>query len=176
MWKSEMWSFLAQRSPFMGSRLIRRLSSCLTKSDWQHLAFPHGKSLIHLAYYGSTAEAEAALEIMHRTIFLNYANNPWQADDFRLSRAGIRDIARRMSFELLAFEQGVTRCCNVIVTLLGLKKFRRNDKLAKLDRFLIQQLLAVEIWTTRTNVIWHPTGHLQRLVDHLNRVVKIMFK
>lgn len=148
----------------------------MKQDEWQHLTIPHGKSLIHLAYYGSASEAEAAIEIIERTTFLNYVTNTWQVSDFRLSRAGIRDIGRRLSFDLLAFEKGVKRCRNVIVTILGLKKFRRQAKLVKLDRFLIQQVLVVEIWTTRTNVIWHPTGHLQRLVDHLNRVVKIMFK
>ena len=51
---------------------------------------------------------------------------------------------------LLDFEKGVVSCRNVIVTLLGLKKFR--NILPKLDRFLVKQVLAVEIWTTRTGV------------------------
>jgi len=46
------------------------------------------------------------------------------------------------------FQQGVTRCRDVIVTLLGLKK--RRQILGKLDRFLVSQVLAVEIWATRS--------------------------
>lgn len=45
------------------------------------------------------------------------------------------------------FEQGVLRCRNVVVILLGLKK--RRSILNKLDRFLVQQELAVAIWSTR---------------------------
>ena len=45
------------------------------------------------------------------------------------------------------FKQGVTRCRDAIVVLLGLKKRRRI--LGKLDRFLVSQVLAVEIWATR---------------------------
>ena len=41
------------------------------------------------------------------------------------------------------FEQGVLRCRNVVVILLGLKK--RKQVLGKLDRFLVQQELAVAI-------------------------------
>ena len=64
----------------------------------------------------------------------------------------------RITQELIEFEQGVLRCRDVIITLLGLKKKRRHrnacNLLPKLDRFLIQQVLAVEIWTTRTNETW----------------------
>ena len=57
------------------------------------------------------------------------------------------------------FEQGVINCRDIIVTLLGLKKRRHSADnytiiLPKLDRFLIRQVLAVEIWTTRTNEKW----------------------
>ena len=45
------------------------------------------------------------------------------------------------------FQRGVIQCRDVIVTLLGLKKRRRI--LGKLDRFLVSQVLAVEIWATR---------------------------
>ena len=48
----------------------------------------------------------------------------------------------------LKLEKSVVQCRDVIVTLLGLKKFRRL--LPKLDRFLIQQELTVAIWTTRS--------------------------
>ena len=48
------------------------------------------------------------------------------------------------------FQQGVLRCRDVIVTLLGLKKRRCLAVLQKLDRFLISQVLAVEIWSTRS--------------------------
>ena len=49
-------------------------------------------------------------------------------------------------------ERGVEICRNVIVMILALKKKRRI--LPKIDRFLIQQVLAVEIWATRTCVEW----------------------
>lgn len=45
-------------------------------------------------------------------------------------------------------ERGVLSCKNVIVILLGLKK-RQIPALVRLDRFLIQQELAAEIWSTR---------------------------
>ena len=55
---------------------------------------------------------------------------------------------------LATFQQGVIRCRDVIVTLLGLKKRRFamghvSLILPKLDRFLIGRVLAIEIWTTR---------------------------
>ena len=49
---------------------------------------------------------------------------------------------------LILFEKGVMNCRDVIVTLLGLK--RRKAILPHLDRFLIKQVLAVEIWSTRS--------------------------
>ena len=51
--------------------------------------------------------------------------------------------------DFIDFEQGVIQCRDVIVTLLGLKKFRGVAMLSKLDRFLIKQELAVSIWSTR---------------------------
>lgn len=51
---------------------------------------------------------------------------------------------------LVLFEQGVLRCRDAIVILLGLKK--RKQILGKLDRFLLQEILAVEIWSTRMHV------------------------
>ena len=50
---------------------------------------------------------------------------------------------------LREFDKGVQMCRDVIVILLGLKRFRRLATLVKLDRFLIKQVLAVAIWTTR---------------------------
>ena len=70
---------------------------------------------------------------------------------------------------LILFEQGVLRCRDAIVVLLVLKKRSRNainhlTRLKKLDRFLVQQVLAVEIWTTRADKKWRPTGtNLQRI-------------
>lgn len=52
-----------------------------------------------------------------------------------------------ISDEMRYFEQGVLRCRDVIVVLLGLKK--RRQVLGKLDRFLVKQELAVAIWSTR---------------------------
>ena len=56
--------------------------------------------------------------------------------------------------EYVKFEQGVLRCRDVIVTLLGLKRFRKI--LPKLDRFLIRQELVTSIWSTRScdNISW----------------------
>ena len=47
------------------------------------------------------------------------------------------------------FEKGILQCRDVIVILLGLK--RRKSILPRLDRFLIQQELAVAIWSTRAD-------------------------
>ena len=73
-----------------------------------------------------------------------------------------RFYIRNDHYELFAFEQGVIRCRDVIVTLLGLKKrhkYCQSDQvvttiLPQLDRFLVQQVLAVEIWTTRSQKKW----------------------
>ena len=54
--------------------------------------------------------------------------------------------------ELRDFEQGVLQSRDVIVVLLGLKK--KRVILHKLDRFLIQQELAVAIWSTRQEEEW----------------------
>ena len=59
-----------------------------------------------------------------------------------------------LSNSMYTFDKGVQECRDVIVTLLGLKKFRRPFKLNKLDRFLVKQVLAVEIWTTRKKQVW----------------------
>lgn len=53
----------------------------------------------------------------------------------------------RIQERVKVFEQSVVQCRDVIVILLGLK--RRHQVLYKLDRFLISQVLAVEIWATR---------------------------
>lgn len=71
------------------------------------------------------------------------------------TRLSQMDLPKKCIEALVQFEQGVLRCRDVIVILLGLKK-RRNaigqlSILKKLDRFLIQQILAVEIWTTRAD-------------------------
>ena len=55
---------------------------------------------------------------------------------------------------MVSLEQGVELCRDVIVILLGLKKRNNIPRLRKLDRFLIKQVLAVEIWTTRTQESW----------------------
>ena len=56
--------------------------------------------------------------------------------------------------ELHELRQGVLRCRDIIVILLGLKKFRHLATLVKLDRFLVKQEVAVEIWTTRKETQW----------------------
>lgn len=62
----------------------------------------------------------------------------------RLSTATRKE---RLTPYMVAFEQGVLRCRDVVIVLLGLKK--RRQILGKLDRLLVQQVLAVEIWATR---------------------------
>lgn len=59
---------------------------------------------------------------------------------------GLRNHIRQSSYSK-KLEQGVLQCRDIIVILLGLKK--RRALLPKLDRFLIQQELAAEIWSTR---------------------------
>lgn len=51
------------------------------------------------------------------------------------------------------FQEGVICCRDVLIVLLGLKK-RQHVLLKRLDRFLIKQVLAVEIWATRCNDNW----------------------
>lgn len=70
-------------------------------------------------------------------------------DSFTLLDSGYL-IQRNISQDLLDFEKGIISCRNVIVVLLGLKKYRRVAMLPKLDRFLVKQILAVEIWSTRS--------------------------
>ena len=87
----------------------------------------------------------------------------WRSDNIktllengvRLKTAPIEYTTVYVTTELREFEDGVLRCRDVIVILLALKK-RRHVLLLKLDRFLIQQELAVAIWATRSrnNKIW----------------------
>lgn len=63
----------------------------------------------------------------------------WDKEDF-----GQRSIISR---DMINLQKAVIQCRDVIVVLLGLKK--RKQVLGKLDRFLIQQELAVAIWSTR---------------------------
>ena len=67
----------------------------------------------------------------------------------RLDKASIRSVPRKF----IKFENGLVVCRDVIVILLGLKK-RQYEFLKRLDRFLIKQVLAVEIWATRTSDEW----------------------
>lgn len=62
-------------------------------------------------------------------------SNGWRINDSRYAQS------------LVAFQKGVVKCRDLIVILLGLKKQKRI--LPRLDRFLIQQELAVAIWSTR---------------------------
>ena len=57
-----------------------------------------------------------------------------------------------MLMDLWLFEKGVVTCRDVIVMLLGLKS--KKKILPHLDRFLIKQVLAVEIWATRGEKAW----------------------
>lgn len=63
--------------------------------------------------------------------------------------------ASRNISKLIPLQRGVVNCRDVIVVLLGLKKRKsRHVVLPKLDRFLIQQVLAPEIWSTRCDEQW----------------------
>lgn len=63
---------------------------------------------------------------------------------------------------LIKFQQGVLCCRDVIVVLIGLKKNRRLSAFTKIDRFLIKNVLAVEIWATRTAPAWRKQTLLKR--------------
>ena len=63
-----------------------------------------------------------------------------------------KDILRLASSSLVLFEKGVIACRDIVVTLLGLK--RRKAILPFLDKFLIKQVLVVEIWSTRAEQVW----------------------
>ena len=65
---------------------------------------------------------------------------------FRLSQLSDQ---RFLIPRLVEVETKVLNCRDAIVVLLGLKK--RRLILPKLDRFLVQQELAVAIWTTRSD-------------------------
>ena len=79
------------------------------------------------------------------------------ANGYRLKSVSTQ-FRKHITLGMWAFEQGVLRCRDVIVTLLGLKRRRRGQVfLPKLDRFLLQEVLAVEIWTTRSTEEWQPS-------------------
>lgn len=67
----------------------------------------------------------------------------------------IRNQRGTISKWALEIDGGVKCCRMVILILLGLKKHRKIPDLLKLDRFLIKQCLAVEIWTTRLDKGWN---------------------
>lgn len=96
------------------------------------------------------------LDIITQLSFGLQASDPWVKAAYILISNGARLASCRnqekISYTLKEFECGVLCCRNVIVTLLGLKK--RRHILGKLDRFLVQQELAVEIWSTRTKDDW----------------------
>lgn len=65
---------------------------------------------------------------------------------------GWRIANRNYNKSLVIFQEGVINCRDAIVTLLGLKKRRHPRRiLPKLDRFLVQQELAIAIWATRSD-------------------------
>ena len=63
-----------------------------------------------------------------------------------------KSLKPRITQEMWRFQEGAVQCRDVIVILLGLKK--KKTILHKLDRFLVQQELAVAIWTTRQEQEW----------------------
>lgn len=64
------------------------------------------------------------------------------------------NVRRYCSSPLVLFDRGILQCRDAIITLLGLHKRRRHRVLPKLDRFLVRLVLAVEIWSTRTDDLW----------------------
>ena len=70
-------------------------------------------------------------------------SNGWRIDDKQ-------DDKLVYHKSLFNFQQGVVKCRDATVVLLGLKK--RRVILPKLDRFLVQQELAVAIWATRARI------------------------
>lgn len=73
------------------------------------------------------------------------------ANGVRLSTAHER-YHRYITPELVAFERGVLRCRTAVVVLLGLK-WRRNQVMRELDRFVVLEI-AVCVWATRTDKCW----------------------
>ena len=69
------------------------------------------------------------------------------SNGIRLSSV-VQEYRHYITSNHIKFEQGVMCCRDIVVTLLGLKRFRKI--LPKLDRFLIQQELAVAVWSTRS--------------------------
>ena len=67
---------------------------------------------------------------------------------YRLKQENLYVSLEKLPQSLIQLEKSVIQCRDVIVVLLGLKKHRQV--LRKLDRFLIQQELAVAIWSTRS--------------------------
>lgn len=96
------------------------------------------------------------LDIVTQLSFGLQASNAWVKAAYILISNGARLASCRnqekISYSMKQFESGVLCCRNIIIILLGLKK--RRHILGKLDRFLVQQELAVEIWSTRTNDDW----------------------
>lgn len=135
------WTPLNEAVDFFNVKIIEILLAC--------------QANVHLKGPGNLNAFEQALskrnfeERHHECVKLFVANG------FRL-KSVCPHSKRRILHDLWLLEQGVLRCRNVIVTLLGLKK-RGQGFLKQLDRFLLQQVLAVEIWTTRADEEWQPT-------------------
>lgn len=102
--------------------------------------------------WGKYSPLEIAMLDNHKALYILLANG------IRLSRLqNSTSYIFCKTSEMQNFERGVLGCVQVIVILLGLKKRCYGGAsriLPKLDRFLIQQELAVAIWTTRSNESW----------------------
>lgn len=115
-------------------------------------------------YHGSNALEEALSPRPGQKLLCIESAKVLIANGFRLQHINqdtydIASACHSKHINFGKFEQGVINCRDVIVILLGLKKRRHLTGnytiiLPKLDRFLIRQVLAVEIWTTRTYEKW----------------------
>lgn len=129
---------------------------------------------LYYAYYYNQPQAAEVLMVLGAHLISSYnymrvASNVMETETTKVLIANglrlknIRNVLNVPSGKMLQFEQGVVQCRDVIVILLGLKK-RRSDWqsncrsliLPKLDRFLVKEVLAVEIWSTRSeeNTQW----------------------
>lgn len=115
--------------------LLQLLMSCGAKYLFYHYKFPQGP--LSAAIEHGQIDCKRVLGSNGVQLCYGICENCWECN----------------------FNRGVRRCRDAIVVLLGLKKRRRYTCkgnmshtqvfLPKLDRFLIQQELAVAIWSTR---------------------------
>ena len=122
---------------------------------------------LYKAFYGNQPQVAEVLLVLGAQMISPNHYIPWVSREMETETAKvlianglrIKNVTKYLRDEIngkmTRFDQGVVQCRDVIVTLLGLKKRRQHDGrslvLPKLDRFLIKEVLAVEIWSTRSN-------------------------